>query len=137
MLLSLISDLARPKSPTLTAVPPARKQLDGFTSRWMTPMRCLLQSFNYVQDFGDGFFCAKRAFFFHQLLQGGAGHQFHDDVRPAGILVGRETKTQRGLGNQAGEAAFLAKALHGAGRRGKFGEINLMATRRPDDKSSA
>ena len=115
------SDLDRPKSPTLTRPSASRKQLDGFTSRWMTPSAVgLAQPVDHVEDRGRRPRpAAAGPARLDQVLERVAGHQLHDDVRPAGVLVGGEHEHAA----RVGEAGWPAgppggTARHGAGRVG-------------------
>jgi hypothetical protein len=55
-----------------------------------------------------------------EIVERTAGHQFHDDVGPVPVLVGSQHKDTSGMGDLAGQAALLAKALNRISRRGKL-----------------
>ena len=113
------SDLESPKSPTLTRPSASRKQFDGFTSRWITPWMCsLLQPVDDVEHLGDRLAHRQGAAAVDQGLQRLAGHQLHDDVGAALVLVGREHEHATRVRDGAGQAPLLAEPLDGLGRRG-------------------
>jgi hypothetical protein len=72
----------------------------------------LAQAVDDVEDLRDSLFDRERPPLPYQGLQRVAGHQFHDDVRPAGLLVGGEDEDAAGVGDGAGQPALLAEALN-------------------------
>ena len=112
------SDLDRPKSPILTRPSACRKQLDGLTSRWMTPSRCASSRPSMTSRMiGDRLGRGKDACRLDQVLERRAGHQLHDDVGSPGFLVGSQHENAARMGDGAGQPAFLAEPLGSRARR--------------------
>ncbi len=79
----------------------------------------LLQPLDHVQDKGDGPGRGQRPFAGHQVLERRAGHQLHDDVRLAGLLIRGQHKDTARMSEGAGQPAFLAKTLDRLRGRGE------------------
>src|SRR5262249_50713746 len=72
-----------------------------------------LQTVDHFQDTVDRF--ARRqgpALPLDLIFEGGAGHQFHDDVRPARVLIGGIDEDAARMIDLAGEPPLLAESLH-------------------------
>ena len=70
-----------------------------------------LKTLDHVEYLDDGGGRVERAGFFHQGLKRGAGHQLHDDVRNAPIVIDGQHEDAPGMRHGAGQLALLAKPL--------------------------
>jgi hypothetical protein len=81
----------------------------------------LVQPVDEVEGLGDGLLGRQRALVADEVVEGPPGHQLHDDVRPAGVLVGGEHEHAARVGHAAGQPALEAEAFQRLGRAGVLG----------------
>ncbi len=88
------------------------------------PVR-LPQAVDDIENLGDCLPRPQGTVLGDEIVERGARHQLHDDVRSAGFLLGRQHKNAARMGDGAGEPAFTAEAFQGVGRAGVFGQQEL------------
>ena len=75
--------------------------------------------FDHVENVSDGVVGRQRAVGVEEVLERAAGHQLHDDVRPAGVGIRGEHEHTARMRELACKPTFLAEAFHGRRARCK------------------